>query len=345
MMGRMRCPRRGTIVLSALLVVAGWAWLRERARRLERSSAPASAPSTRWITRVMEVGDLIRPETPWDEGIIFDGPADPGSARGRNQQRLRDLILDITLREEQLRDWKRQPAIHFYDDRLILSGPPRLHEAVAELLRAIRSPESAVIPTRQWVPQVPVLDVKVPDRTFDEVPLDEALRELAGSVRAYVDCEWEALNRYHVDSEARLTLAVRGMTLREAIEAAMTATHPHVRVALWDDGDGLVLTSPDPDDRKRVHSIRTYDVADLLAAGDDSETGPAALVALIKEAVARETWIDNGGREGSLRLLGKTLIVTQLNENHNAINELLGKLREPRPSAGATSRPASRPAR
>ncbi|HEV8604362.1 MAG TPA: hypothetical protein VGQ99_03290 [Tepidisphaeraceae bacterium] len=51
---------------------------------------------------------------------------------------------------------------------------------------------------------------------------------------------------------------------------------------------------------------------------------------LIKETVDRESWIDNGGKFGSLKFLSGQLIVTQTPENQRQLVSLLDKLRETR---------------
>jgi type II secretory pathway component GspD/PulD (secretin) len=55
-----------------------------------------------------------------------------------------------------------------------------------------------------------------------------------------------------------------------------------------------------------------------------------AIIKLIQDTVASDTWKDNGGNIGSVRELGGQLIVTQTPENQRALVKLLDQLREQR---------------
>jgi Flp pilus assembly secretin CpaC len=55
-----------------------------------------------------------------------------------------------------------------------------------------------------------------------------------------------------------------------------------------------------------------------------------AITDLVKETVDRESWIENGGKFGSLKFLSGQLIVTQTPENQRQLVSLLDKLRETR---------------
>jgi general secretion pathway protein D len=55
-----------------------------------------------------------------------------------------------------------------------------------------------------------------------------------------------------------------------------------------------------------------------------------AIIKLIQDTVASDTWKDNGGNVGSIRELGGQLIVTQTPENQRALVKLLDQLREQR---------------
>src|SRR4029077_16079526 len=55
-----------------------------------------------------------------------------------------------------------------------------------------------------------------------------------------------------------------------------------------------------------------------------------AIIKLIQDTVASETWKDNGGTVGSLRELSGQLIVTQTPENQHQLIKLLEQLRETR---------------
>jgi general secretion pathway protein D len=70
--------------------------------------------------------------------------------------------------------------------------------------------------------------------------------------------------------------------------------------------------------------------------GGNETNGPTrqelveAIIKLIQDTVASDTWKDNGGNVGSVRELGGQLIVTQTPENQRALVKLLDQLREQR---------------
>jgi hypothetical protein len=103
-----------------------------------------------------------------------------------------------------------------------------------------------------------------------------------------------------------------------------------------DDGIVHVATS---EDLARFTVTRVYDVRDIIAdalAGGRSWNGPVppteldaaeALVTLIQEEIEPETWRYAGGTSGGIRYFAGRLVVTQTEENQDAVMGLLGALR------------------
>lgn len=52
------------------------------------------------------------------------------------------------------------------------------------------------------------------------------------------------------------------------------------------------------------------------------------ILALLMETIDAESWRENGGADGALRLIGNSLVVTQTPQNQNQVSELLGQLRK-----------------
>ena len=133
--------------------------------------------------------------------------------------------------------------------------------------------------------------------------------------------------------------------------------------------DGVITISTKSDLAKRAIT-RVYDIRDMIVRipmftgprmelnptggeddegggegglfGEDSEEGTgveveqtrkeliAAITSLIKETIDPVSWRDAGGEVGAIRELHGQLVVTQTAENHQALAELIGQLREAR---------------
>ena len=96
-----------------------------------------------------------------------------------------------------------------------------------------------------------------------------------------------------------------------------------------------IVTISTKDDLDKYVVIRVYDIRDLLASESDGPTRLQMMDAvqkLILQNVDSETWKENNGHVGSLRIFdpGGQLIVTQTPENHRQLVALLDRVREER---------------
>lgn len=102
-------------------------------------------------------------------------------------------------------------------------------------------------------------------------------------------------------------------------------------------------------------TVRIYDVRDVLRSsmltadpdgspvvndgpppprpGPDDQSRSAALIRLIEDTIAPDSWKDNGGSAGAMYYCAGRLMVTQTWPNHRLVAKLLEQLRAPEPPA------------
>ena len=209
------------------------------------------------------------------------------------------------------------------------------------------------------------LDRRLGVVTFDDVPLDDALKTLrgqAGDINLLVD--WRAFEAAGIDRTAPVSARLRDVPFSKALQVVLDhAGGDTVKLGFAADGNVLNVTTAEVLARNTV--TRVYDVRDLLieipsvtdapvlgrpepvpapAANrfpkeSDEDRAKAAkareerveqIVTLVKETVDPQSWRDNGGTVGAVRELQGQLIVTQTAENHRQVAVLLDQLREKR---------------
>lgn len=175
--------------------------------------------------------------------------------------------------------------------------------------------------------------------TLTAEPLEMALRTLAERSGVPIRVRWKALEATGLGREAPVTVDLQNvpasrilMRMLEAAAGSTTGTRFEI-----EDG-GVTVSSADELSSSRYGLVRVYDVRDLVGGAGFAHL-PAHLQAelhstqvynlseVIKAAIEPESWRDNGGTVGSLRVLNGMLIVTQVKRNHVEIEQFLTNLR------------------
>ena len=205
-------------------------------------------------------------------------------------------------------------------------------------------------------------EVRLENSAFADVV--DFLRDVSG---ANIFVNWRALEGVGIDRNAPVTARLRDVkfdkVLRTVLDEVGGGT---VRLGYTVD-EGVITISTEEDLASNVVT-RVYDIRDLILRvpdfdnapdfqlqgsttgggggggnlfggnlGQDEQTGQQtrdelveAIISLIQDIVASDSWKDNGGSIGSIRELSGQLIVTQTPENQRALVRLLEQLRETR---------------
>ncbi|HYE18083.1 MAG TPA: hypothetical protein VEA69_06550, partial [Tepidisphaeraceae bacterium] len=180
----------------------------------------------------------------------------------------------------------------------------------------------ATLPVAAAAPAKPVtLDLTA-------VPLADAIARWEKVAGAKADVAWPTMEELNKDTP--VTLRVRDLPADVALRFLFRAARGGGSINVWRDAAGLHVTGPD-DGAVAKPVERTYDLAKLGLAnvaqaggGDPIER----LQRLIMEMVAADTWRDNGGAVGSIRVDGRSLVISTTPMIHDELTGLLGKLRD-----------------
>jgi hypothetical protein len=208
-------------------------------------------------------------------------------------------------------------------------------------LPALRDPRITTFQAPR-VERQPYLDRRIAEArgTFTLERLAEVVRDAA---RLNVVVEWRQLETAGIEKTATARLDVRDVTVHQFLAAALATLSHDGSLAYVAEDDLIRITTRDHVDRGPV--VRVYDVAGLIGSAETFDAayrrafpeasgrirtmtdGPAeTLSAAILQLIDTDSWVDNGGRFGTLRYFGGMLIVGQTPENQRRVAEFLAAL-------------------
>lgn len=206
------------------------------------------------------------------------------------------------------------------------------------------------------------LDRVLPDVNLAAVPFEDViwfLRDITG-VNYHVN--WIALEAAGIDRNTAVTLRLKEVKLRRILELILKDLGHGVPHLNFEAAENVIYISILPSqtaiespnqassstgDLKPLPtplecSTQVYDIRDLITrltefdaaaplAGHDASVlrveQTTALIRWIEDTVATDTWIDNGGDIGLIRVIGGQLIITQTVESQSELASLLSSLR------------------
>lgn len=210
---------------------------------------------------------------------------------------------------------------------------------------------------------------------FEKAPLRDVFAKLASQTDATLLVRWKTLEASGFSPDDLVSLQLRDVTIRQALKHLLHAASTPTGQMAFAPIDGVIVVSTAEDLRQANTVLRLYDVADLVVAERqrwrlmnpmpqsikalqeklESTTRPVLdfnpgwervepmgddfteiIARLLTEGVDPESWRDNGGTIGHVRLLNGRLLITQTPENHAQIAQTLATLRR----SVATTQPA-----
>ena len=166
------------------------------------------------------------------------------------------------------------------------------------------------------------------DFQFDQVPLETALATWADRTGIDINVKWKAMEAANVDKMTPVSLKARSVTAARGLEIILESAAGDGAKLDYGLDAGIVRIST-ADDLAKFACTEVYDVHELMGNinGEALETKMGALIKLIQDSIATDSWRDNGGTVGALRSFDDKLIITQLVRNQWQIASLLEKLK------------------
>jgi hypothetical protein len=209
---------------------------------------------------------------------------------------------------------------------LVICQTPDVHEQIADLLRVF-----AELPHSDSLTSLPIGETCAQQnaavtRALDgpaviqvsAAPLSTIARQLSDTHGITIWVNEPALSRVGISRDARLTCAVKNVSLRAALRLLLRESELTFVVR-----DGILVVTTPAEAQERL-TLRAYPVGDLVqpSVGIDGDS-PAEFV---KGAVAPQSWGDVGG-PGSLAYCSGALLVSQTGEVHENLERMLYELR------------------
>ncbi len=191
-----------------------------------------------------------------------------------------------------------------------------VHEEIAELLEKLRS----VPGTKRSAGSDPFRVLECAAETdFDKMPLNKLLEHLKQRYRIEIELDQKAISTAGVRPDTLRRGHVAGVRWRSALRQLLG----ELKLGFVVKNRVLLVTSQDRAAKELVTVI--YPVSDLVSAGNDFKS----LVDTITATIRPKSWNSKGGPGAVIAMESRNcLVVSQTQDVHEEIAELLEKLRE-----------------
>jgi hypothetical protein len=157
---------------------------------------------------------------------------------------------------------------------------------------------------------------------FVETPLEQVVNQLQDQYGISIQLDVLALQDAGLNPQEPVTVSVHNISLKSALRLML---QPHHLTHIVQD-EVLKITTPEQAETCLVTCV--YDVRDWLSGSSDTD-GIQALIDAIISCVASETWAVNGGGQAQIRPLKPgVLVISQTQQVHEDIRDLLAALRQ-----------------
>jgi hypothetical protein len=167
------------------------------------------------------------------------------------------------------------------------------------------------------------LDRPVPEVNFEGAPLSDAVDFLRDVSGMNLIVEWGPLAAAGLEKSAPVSLRLKNVKFGRVLDLVLSSAGGGT-VPIGYTLDGNIIRISTGEYLDRLTDIRAYDVRDVVPA----EMSMQELTKLIKEAVAPDTWWENGGSVGTVHASKHKLLVKQTPMNHREVRNVLRMLRE-----------------
>ena len=169
---------------------------------------------------------------------------------------------------------------------------------------------------------------------FNSTPLASVAMDLQRQLGLPISLDRKALEDAGAGDDTPITLSCQNLRARDILESILRDKD----LTWFPQRRYLVISTPEKAGSQLI--TRVYPVADLVAAGNGSDTFDAgldydSLIELITTAIAPTTWDEVGG-PGSISVFGQSgaIVFLQTHDVHEQVEHLLQALRAARDSQG-----------
>jgi hypothetical protein len=157
---------------------------------------------------------------------------------------------------------------------------------------------------------------------YTETPLEQIIHQLQDEYGLPIQLDMPALNDAGLNPQEPVTINVHNTAFKSALRLMLKQ---HQLTYIIQD-EVLTITTPEQAETSLVTCV--YDVRDLPSGSGD---GIQALIDAITSCIASESWAANGGGQAQIRSLKPgVLVVSQTQQVHDDIRDLLAALRQVR---------------
>jgi hypothetical protein len=175
------------------------------------------------------------------------------------------------------------------------------------------------------------LDKFIEKVSLHEEPLVAVVDVLAKNAHVSISVNWKALEAAGVEHHTMVNLELSHIPARKVLDVLVSQiSTPEGSLHYVVYNNQVVISTREDLVSAQYQQVLVYDVrsffVDVELESPEALNDAQELVDLIKTVVAPDTWRDNGGTVGAIRVLNGQLIVNQTLENHDQLAGLLTEL-------------------
>jgi len=175
-----------------------------------------------------------------------------------------------------------------------------------------------------------MLERRIPDLDLRFITFKEAIDKIGYLSGANIAVRWKSLEAAQVQRDSKIHLHVWNVSVRTALRLVLNMVDDGGDCGFEPTGDVIVVAHRVALQPYAI--VTAYNVRDILKAVHDPSAAPDAagdsIVKVIEDSIAPDTWMNNGGTDGSIADLGGILVIRQTSDNHRKIAALLEEIRQ-----------------
>jgi hypothetical protein len=157
---------------------------------------------------------------------------------------------------------------------------------------------------------------------FTETPLNQVVSSLQDEYGIPIQLDVLALQDAGLDPEEPVTVNAHGISLKSALRLMLKRHQLTYNIQ----DEVLLITTRETAEANLLTCV--YSVRDLVNGADDA-AGVQSLIQVVTSCIASESWSENGGGHAEIRPLKPgVLVISQTEDAHDQIGELLEALRQ-----------------
>jgi hypothetical protein len=283
----------------------------------------SETPDEKWATR-------YQPANPWPMAISSIGNTSPFEM---------GLLITLVAPDSWSSSETRAEQV---SGRLVVLQTWEVHREIRRLLKQLRQgpgrpwPQSQTASNlrvwsdtlRRYVAITSAVGDEALRRRLDHIdiqnrPLSEALASLAEQAHASLEVDWPSFKTEGFEPARVVSFKADGVMLATALTRVLQYSDTDHSVGFRADDATIRISKAEDALTTRVYDIRGFVGSPFTI---DSQEKSDALIRLLTETAVPDSWRDNGGSLGMIRIIGSKLVITQSWQNLEIVERLLSDL-------------------